>query len=118
MRSLKFILPHRDTLHKYLLIKDIIPSIYHNILDQLKLLFKDSDVKTHQAVLIHDEIRIRRELEYNVKHDYVEGFVDNGKERTNSVATDLCMFLMRGLFPNWSYIVCHTFFVGPFKGNF
>jgi len=60
-----------------------------------------SDEEKH-CVLIFDEMKIKSFLEYSKYLDMVEGFEDLGhKGRTNKLATQAMVFVVRGLYSNW-----------------
>lgn len=51
--------------------------------------------------LIFDEISLKRNLQYEPKEDIIHGYVDDGRERTSSVANTAVLILVRGIAKKW-----------------
>lgn len=63
------------------------------------------DANEKNVVLVMDEMAIRKELRYNQKLDLVDGFENKGFERTNNIASQVCVFILKSMFTNWSIIL-------------
>lgn len=62
--------------------------------------------RDRQAVLTFDEITIKRDLEYNEAFDLIDGFQHLfNDERINLIGKQVCVFMFRGLFCNWKYVL-------------
>ncbi|XP_037929646.1 uncharacterized protein LOC119664178, partial [Teleopsis dalmanni] len=57
------------------------------------------------AILVVDEMRLRPELRYNGNLDQIDGFEELGFFRSKTIAKSLCLFIVKGLFSNWSIIL-------------
>lgn len=55
------------------------------------------------AVLLLEEISIKKEANYNVRRDCVDGVCNINGNRKRNFATEAHFFMVRGLFDNYKY---------------
>ncbi|KAL4119564.1 hypothetical protein QTP88_012369 [Uroleucon formosanum] len=71
-------------------------------LKQIKIKLDTMSDDEKYCVIIFDEMKIKSFLEYSKYLDMVEGFEDLGhRGRTNKLATQAMVFMVRGLYNNW-----------------
>lgn len=76
-------------------------------LDILADICTNIDNRSRNVVLIFDAIHIRKELAYNKHRDIVEGYADTGIIRTNEVATEITLFMVRSIFGSWKFNISY-----------
>lgn len=65
------------------------------------------DTISKEAILLYDEISIKKGLEYNLHEDEIEGFVDDGRNKHLKLSKQVCVFMLRGLHSNWKFILSY-----------
>ena len=60
-----------------------------------------------EAVIIFDEITIRRDLKYDLAKDEITGFLDYEFKRSGVLAKEICVFMVRGIITNWKYVLSY-----------
>lgn len=108
LRKLGFTLPSPSSLNRWLPIETMTPGFNIPLLAKMKEQFVNVDSKIRKAVLTFDEMHCRSDLEYNIKLDLIDGVVDDGDVRERKNATELCCFMVRGVFSSYNFIICHV----------
>lgn len=103
--SLHFHLSSQFSLHAWANIKFLKPGIQPCLIENLKSKYAKMKDKEKEAVIVFDEIMIRKDLKYNSHEDEVQGFEDLGFVKTGKLAKQVCMFMIRGLYSKWKCIV-------------
>lgn len=99
-------LPHISTLNRWAPIKFLQPGIKNVAFDSIKSMCLELKEKNeNHLVLLMDEMAIRKELRYNSKLDLIDGFECTGFERTNKIGKQVCVFMLKSMFSNWSSIL-------------
>lgn len=98
----QIILPSETTLRRWIGKSKFCPGFNSLWLKQIKNKLETMSDEEKHCVLIFDEMKIKSFLEYSKYLDMVEGFEDLGhKGRTNKLATQAMVFVVRGLYSNW-----------------
>jgi hypothetical protein len=112
LRSI-FTMPNSKTLSNYVETSKIklgINDLYLHLLSQKLLEFKYDKM----CMLTFDGMSIAQALQYNIKSDSIIGFSDFGDaRRTNTMANQIIVFMLRGLRRNWKQPI--AFYLN--KGN-
>lgn len=104
--NLQLNLPSKSSLQRWAPIKKVEPGFNANLIENLKRVITEMSLTEKHAVLIFDEISIRRDLVYDLQSDKIDGFVDLGnEEREPLIGKCICVFMVRGLFHNWKYVL-------------
>lgn len=103
-QKIKIKLPHKNSLNNWIPIKHFHVGFHKKYMHDLKNIFNKMDAKSREAVLIFDEMSIKKDLKYNIKHDELSGVEDFGFKRTQKMAKHVCVFMVRGLISNWKYV--------------
>lgn len=69
--------------------------------------------KERYACLTFDEIHCRAELEYNKKLDRFDGVAEDGNCRTSHIGDSVCIFMIRGIFSQWKFVLGFVVSDGP-----
>lgn len=109
MRSeLKFQLPSKTSIYRWIPIKRLQPGPNDILFEHLKIKISSMNSLEKEAVLIFDEVAIRKQLSYNQHADEVDGVVDYGEDdRTSEIGKHVCLFLIRGLCSSWKYVLSY-----------
>lgn len=105
--KLQLNLPSVRSLQNWSPIKNVTPGINLQNISQLDDIFKDENTLNKEAVLVFDEIAIRRDLQYNITLDQIIGLADDGVHRKKNLSKHVCFFMIRGLHKKWKYIVSY-----------
>lgn len=98
----QIILPGVTTLQRWIGKSKFCPGFNSLWLKQIKNKLNTMSDDEKYCVLIFDEMKIKSFLEYSKYLDMVEGFEDLGhRGRTNELATQAMVFMVRGLYSNW-----------------
>ncbi|CAI6353969.1 unnamed protein product [Macrosiphum euphorbiae] len=98
----QIILPGETTLRRWIGKSKFCPGFNSLWLKQIKNKLETMSDEEKHCVLIFNEMKIKSFLEYSKYLDMVEGFEDLGhKGRTNKLATQAMVFVVRGLYSNW-----------------
>ncbi|CAI6351887.1 unnamed protein product [Macrosiphum euphorbiae] len=98
----QIILPSETTLRRWIGKSKFCPGFNSLWLKQIKNKLETMSDEEKHCVLIFDEMKIKSFLEYSKYLDMVEGFEGLGhKGRTNKLATQAMVFVVRGLYSNW-----------------
>lgn len=104
--QLRFHLPCTRSIYNYFPIKQLQPGFSFKLREKLHQLTKKMTKKDKQAVLVFDEITIRRDLDYNEALDLIDGFKHlSNSEREALIGKQICVFMLRGLYTNWKYVL-------------
>lgn len=98
-------LPHKASLYRWSPVKNLQPGIENTALQFLKNKVNEMNINCREAVLVFDEIAIRRELHYNEVLDLIDGVEDLGFQRNGAIGKQVCVFMVRGLIENWKSIL-------------
>ena len=74
-------------------------------------------VRDWYCCLLFDEISVRENVLFNLKHDCIEGVEDYETERTCNIARHCCSFQGHGLHQKWKQPVAYYFSHGNTKAN-
>ncbi|XP_037518321.1 uncharacterized protein LOC119395100 [Rhipicephalus sanguineus] len=94
-------LPTVRTLRTWLSAIAIRPGLLPAVLDLIKEQTKNWPLTERACCLVFDEISLKRNLQYDPKEDVIHGYVDDGRERTGSVANTAMLVLLRGIAKKW-----------------
>ncbi|KAL4126560.1 hypothetical protein QTP88_010781 [Uroleucon formosanum] len=98
----QIILPGETTLRRWIGKSKFCPGFNSLWLKQIKIKLDTMSDDEKYCVIIFDEMKIKSFLEYSKYLDMVEGFEDLGhRGRTNKLATQAMVFMVRGLYSNW-----------------
>jgi len=71
-----------------------------------------------KCIILHDEMSIMTDIEYNKSLDLIEGFEDLGTQgRTPKVAKHALVIMVRGLYKNWKFPFCYFLANNGVNGN-
>lgn len=104
---LQFNLPSLSSLQRWIPVKNLVPGFNTNVLNLIRSRVNTMDDLSRNAVLVFDEVSIRRDLKYNSVEDQIEGFVDDGTNRKNKIGKQVIVFMVRGIFNNWKFVLTH-----------
>ena len=89
----------------------------HETLRLISLLAKNMTSQQKMAVLTFDEMQIKRDLDYDIEEDHVEGFVNYGDGQHEEVeATQALTFMVHGLTSRMKLPLAY-FFTGPWSAG-
>ncbi|XP_042149667.1 uncharacterized protein LOC121837877 [Ixodes scapularis] len=71
------------------------------VLTKLKSITENWQSTDRVCTLMFDEISLRRHLQYDIAHDVVIGFEDDGTRRTKDVGSTALVILLAGIVRNW-----------------
>ncbi|XP_072142984.1 uncharacterized protein [Dermacentor andersoni] len=94
-------LPTVKTLRAWLSAVSLKPGLMPEILDFVKEKTKNWDLMDRACVLIFDEMSLKRNLQYDSRHDVVVGYTDTGTERSGRAASSALLFLVSGIAKQW-----------------
>ena len=81
----------------------------------IRMLTKNMTSEDKMVVLTFDEMQIRKELDYNIPEDRVEGFINYGDEVYEEIeATQALTFMIHGLVSRMKIPLAY-FFTGPWN---
>lgn len=104
--QLHFHMPSVRSIQNFFPIKQLQPGFSFKLNANLRTLARKMSKKERLAVLIFDEISIRKDLTYNDQLDQIDGFQHlSNEERTKLIGKHICVFMLRGLFSNWKYVL-------------
>lgn len=104
---LKIGLPSIRSINRWLPIKCMQPGFNPILTHNLKELISTWNLEVRQAVLVFDEVDIRRSLTFDTTKDEIIGYVDMGNEKTIELAKHVCLFMIRGIFSNWKIVISY-----------
>lgn len=117
LRNIGFILPCLSTLRSWLKIYNLRTGVNTALVSKLKKKVASMTEKERECIVLCDEIRLKRGIEYNYFFDFLEGYADHGSVRREAqVADHGLVFYLRGLFSNWKIPFCFYASAGPTKG--
>ena len=64
------------------------------------------------VILTFDAMSIDQRLQLNTAKDQIDGYVDYGTQRLPMVASNVLVFMVRGVTSKWKQVIGH-FFIGP-----
>ncbi|CAG4957376.1 unnamed protein product [Colias eurytheme] len=107
------ILASPSTIKRWLQRNSCFPGVSKTCFENVKKKFEHASIKEKACVVCFDEMSIMTCLEFNEKHDQIEGFEDYGKgHRTDKKAKSVLVFVARGLYVKWkiplAYFLAHT----------
>lgn len=106
--NLGFTLPSKSSLHRWAPLKKLRPGFNPELLANLKNIISSMDDISKEAVILFDEVAIRKDLVYNPYLDEIEGLTDYGSgDRTSGIGKYICVFMVRGLVHNWKYVLSY-----------
>lgn len=105
--NLELNLPSKNSILKWMPIKNLGPGPNENVVENLKRKVRNLSIENRNAVLLFDELNIRRDLEYDGKLDLIQGYTDDGNERKPEMAKYVLVFMVRGLFCQYKYILTY-----------
>lgn len=104
--QLGFHMPCLRSIYNYFPIKQLQPGFNSKLEENLRKLTKKMTKRERQAILICDEISIKRDLEYNESLHLIDGFQHLSEEdRAALIWKQVCVFIIRGLYSNWKYVL-------------
>ncbi|GLV46227.1 hypothetical protein CBL_20679, partial [Carabus blaptoides fortunei] len=104
-----FTLPSRRTLNKFLSKITLGAGINKRLFAVLKTNVRKMNPLHRTCSLMFDEISLSPQLQYNERLDQIDGFVDDGVNRTQDFADHALVFMVRGVVKNWKQAVAFTF---------
>lgn len=103
--NFKFNLPSKSSILRWRPIKNLKSGTNSILMNGLKASVQNLNAQERFVTLIFDEIKIRQNLSYNQTHDEIQGFQDYGYVRIPSLAQSVCVFMVRGLFSKWKFVL-------------
>lgn len=101
-------LPGMSTIRRWIGNSKFRPGFNVGIFRQLKRKCESMSKEELYCTLIFDEMKIKNYLEYSKFLDVVEGYEDLGpKGRTNKLAGQAMVFMIRGLYSSWKMPICY-----------
>ncbi|XP_037928665.1 uncharacterized protein LOC119663067 [Teleopsis dalmanni] len=104
--KLNLTLPHENSIINWTPIKNLQPGFknecFHMLAKKISML---RQIDRENAILIVDEMKLRPELRYNSVLDQIDGFEDVDFFRTDKIGKSICLFIVKGMFSNWSFIL-------------
>lgn len=94
---------------------DCLPGFSEKLIRELKFKVSTMTLQEKYCTLVFDEISIKQFLEYNKKHDFIEGFEDYGDKRTNKFGTHILLFMVRGIYSKWKLPLAYFVSSGAIK---
>lgn len=117
LRNIGFILPCLSTLRSWLKIYNLRTGVNTALVSKLRKKVASMTEKERECIVLCDEIRLKRGIEYNYFFDFLEGYADHGSIRREAqVADHGLVFYLRGLFSNWKIPFSFYVSAGPTKG--
>lgn len=104
---LKMNLPSISSIYRWSPIKKLKPGLNSNLTENLKNIIKEWDNEKRECILIFDEIAIKRELSYDSTNDEIVGFKDMGLTRSKELGKNICVFMVRGIFSNYKFVITY-----------
>lgn len=109
--------PSPSSIQRWQLIKKTRPGFNSNITENLKILISKWSDDMKETCLVFDEISIRKGLCYDAFYDEIMGYIDDGNKKDNIVGKYIVLFMIRGLFSNWKYIISYYVTEKPINGE-
>lgn len=104
----KITLPGMSTIRRWIGNSKFRPGFNSGLFRQLKKKCESMSQDELYCTLIFDEMKIKNYLEYSKFLDCVEGYEDLGpKGRTNKLAGQAMVFMIRGLYSSWKMPICY-----------
>jgi len=104
----KITLPGMSNIRRWIGNSKFRPGFNAGIFRQLKIKCESMNQDELYCTLIFDEMKIKHYLEYSKFLDCVEGYEDLGsKGRTNKLAGQAMVFMIRGLYSSWKMPICY-----------
>ena len=103
----QFVLPSANTLRKVMRGINIYPGFPENIVQAFKLKVDQMTEVEKECCLVFDEIALKKQLNYNVEKDFIEGLedfgeiIDKSQNSQSSPADHAVVFMARGLIHRW-----------------
>uniref|UniRef100_A0A2H8TT66 Transposable element P transposase n=1 Tax=Melanaphis sacchari TaxID=742174 RepID=A0A2H8TT66_9HEMI len=111
-------LPGLSTIRRWIGSSKFKPGFNVGIFKQLKKKSESMSEDELYCTMIFDEMKIKNYLEYSKFLDVVEGFEDLGpKGRTNKLAGQAMVFMIRGLYSSWKMPICYFLPATSVKNN-
>lgn len=115
--TLKIRLPNIKTVLSWSKIKFVKPDLNEEvdkiIINKIKT-FSDRD---KHAILIFDELAIKKSFVYNIVTDGIDGFEHIGTKKNPIAASEAGFFMLRGIFNNWRIPFCYYLSKNSIKGD-
>lgn len=116
IEKLKFCLPSVRVIQSWLKILYLRTGVNNTLSRKLALKAKTMTDRERTCAVMFDEIALKKQLEFNISEDVVEGYQDLaslGKE--DKIGNTALVFFIRGLFNNWKIPFCYFISAGPVK---
>lgn len=104
-----FSLPSRNSLHRILNKFVIIPGIIDQTIKCLEILMQEINTQERLGILVYQEINVTPHLQYDTDNDYVWGFIDDGSNRSQELATVIQVYMLVSLLGNWNYLIGYNY---------
>lgn len=105
-------LPTQRSLRRWLSNVKMTPGIIPGVMASIKSQTRSWYARDRVCTFIFDEIVLKKNLSYDVTHDIVHGFTDDGAERTSTIADRALVVLLSGISKKWvqplTYTIGHT----------
>lgn len=117
LRKIGLYLPSASSISRWLPVKNYTAGFNNEeaILNIRQQLSDIQDDKILYACISFDEMHCRGDLYYNSKHDRIDGVVDNGTIRTPNIGDQVCVFMIRGVFSHWRFVLSFVVSAGSTK---
>lgn len=111
-------LPSVDTLVRFLNVSSVSPGFDHSLLDNINSAVQRLNNVDRCVVLLMDEINLKKNLQYNIRGEYVNGLEDFGYGRRNSLpASSALCFMIRSITGNFRQLIGYVLSSGAVKIN-
>ena len=98
-------LPSKSSLNRWIPLKHLQPGFNDILLQKIASEINKMTDKEKESLVIFDEMVIRWDLKFDSFSDQVIGFTDNGKIKTNSLRKHICVFMIKGIFHPWKFVI-------------
>lgn len=103
-----FSLPTQRSLRRWLSNIRMSPGVIPGIIQCVSASTRDWNARDRVCTLIFDEIILKKNLSYDAGQDVVHGFVDDGMERSSTIADRALVVLLAGVSKRWVQPVAFT----------
>ena len=100
-------LPNLASIYRWIPYKNLNPGFNNKVAKNLKKIIVSWNNASREAILIVDEVAIRKELNYDTVKDEIIGFADLGYSKENIIGKQVCVFIVRGLFEQWKFVISY-----------
>jgi len=110
LKNMGMLLPSVSTIRRWIGKLKVSPGINEGLFKCLASVMSTMNSFEKDAVLMIDEMHIKKCLLYNRQKDQLQGITDHGRNRRDlKMATQASVFMIRGLNTSWYFPICFGF---------